>query len=410
MKKVICVILIFATLFMSANALAFTDVTKDHWASDYIAELSSLEIIDGYEDGSFNPDGNVTRAEFAKMLCLAFETKKSDVSYADTSDHWAKEYIESTSDYVYTPSDKYLPDAWATRAEIAYALSGVLNLVDSNVETLSFSDWDTVDKAMADKVLLAVANGIIEGYEDGTIRGDGNVTRAEACALIARAINFEMPDAELPPETEAPSKPEQEEPQKPETPKDPLYTAYPLKDLMLVVSLTTVMGDGGADVDYRLTYRIAGGEEEYTTVLKGDANTVVGGTKTTVASLSEGDVFVFDTAFHGHIDTIYVLASLEQGEVVSIPGSFALGSGGEYAAFAGKVVSRAVKSKSVVLGIQSGETTLSVTVPNGAYAVIYNEGKGNPWLEDSPKGIEEGMFVFVRYTKSKVTEVVALQK
>ena len=53
----------------------FNDVTKFHWAFDYISEMSDRKVLSGYPDGNFYPEKNVTRAEFAKiMTCAAGRT------------------------------------------------------------------------------------------------------------------------------------------------------------------------------------------------------------------------------------------------------------------------------------------------------------------------------------------------
>ena len=46
----------------------FWDVSKDHWAFEYIAELTNRGVISGYNDGSFKPNRTVTRAEWAKIM------------------------------------------------------------------------------------------------------------------------------------------------------------------------------------------------------------------------------------------------------------------------------------------------------------------------------------------------------
>ena len=221
MKKLISCILISALVFTSAAAFAFSDVGSDHWAKDYISRLADAKVIGGYEDGSFRPEDSVTRAEFAKMLCLAFELGAEGKDFDDIDAHWAQEYIAKSADVLYAPSDAFGPDASATRGEIAYALANVLSLEDADASDM-FADWDSVSEDMAARVGAAAKHGIINGYEDGTIRADGSVTRGEIAALVVRAQDFE-----------APAKPE-EKPEEDKTESlDHLYTLYPMKDLIL---------------------------------------------------------------------------------------------------------------------------------------------------------------------------------
>ena len=75
---------------------AFTD-EADIQAKDAVNMLTSLGVIEGYEDGSFNPDGTVTRAEMAKMIFVVRNNTIDDSAYenitsnlTDINNHWAK--------------------------------------------------------------------------------------------------------------------------------------------------------------------------------------------------------------------------------------------------------------------------------------------------------------------------------
>lgn len=89
--------LLFAFTMLSANA--FPDVAPDHWAAKQIEELSSAGIIVGYPDGTFQPDENVTRAEFASMAIKALGqqniTVAQPVNFEDiTPEFWAYDAIQ----------------------------------------------------------------------------------------------------------------------------------------------------------------------------------------------------------------------------------------------------------------------------------------------------------------------------
>ena len=57
----------------SSAALAFTDADQAGWSKGYIAKAVELGVINGYEDGSFQPASNVTRAEAFKMLSVCLD-------------------------------------------------------------------------------------------------------------------------------------------------------------------------------------------------------------------------------------------------------------------------------------------------------------------------------------------------
>lgn len=85
MKKLVLITIICAIILgvICGVALAkdFSDIASSHWAFTYVNDLSNKGIINGYEDGSFRPSNNVTRAEFLKLMvgCL----KDADVKKAE---------------------------------------------------------------------------------------------------------------------------------------------------------------------------------------------------------------------------------------------------------------------------------------------------------------------------------------
>lgn len=78
---------------------AFSDVT-DTKLEDSISTLSQFSIINGYEDGTFKPKANITRAEFAKIICKTFLFETTEIindEFIDVSkNHWARDYIYTT--------------------------------------------------------------------------------------------------------------------------------------------------------------------------------------------------------------------------------------------------------------------------------------------------------------------------
>lgn len=101
-KKMLALLLVlvfsFALLIPTASADTFSDVPSTYRYYDAINSLVANNILNGYEDGTFKPDQTITRAEFAKVICLA---QNVDVNVAGTNssftdvapDHWAASYI-----------------------------------------------------------------------------------------------------------------------------------------------------------------------------------------------------------------------------------------------------------------------------------------------------------------------------
>lgn len=116
---------------MSGGITTFTDVS-DHWAFESIAIMNQLGIVNGYKDATFKPQGNVTRAEFATMISRfeKVETMRTNSYFLDVEkEHWA---------------------------------------------------YNTIN--------YAYSRGWITGYEDKTFKPNNPITRAEAVTIINRML------------------------------------------------------------------------------------------------------------------------------------------------------------------------------------------------------------------------------
>lgn len=117
MKKIVLIILAVFMCIGGIDAFAFSDV-REQELQDSIAALSRFDIINGYEDGSFKPKANITRAEFVKIICKTFLLETTGTigdEFLDVSeDHWARDYIytakrmgiiNGTSSTTFNPDD-----------------------------------------------------------------------------------------------------------------------------------------------------------------------------------------------------------------------------------------------------------------------------------------------------------------
>ncbi len=404
MKKIFSVLLSFMMIFSSVCAFAqFDDI--DHatmeWAGDAIDSLSDLGVINGYEDGTFRPDGNVTRAEFAKMLVLAFELQGEKADFDDISAHWAEEYISASGSVMYNPGKSFNPDRDASRADIAYATAGVLGLEAKDDSALeAYKDAGQVIDEMKANIAASVENGIIVGYEDLTIRPDNPVTRAEAAVIVYRALGIK--NSADTPEIDAPS-PTPDEEEKPDT--EHIYTLYPRKDLLLVTSISKTMDAPNDEEAYRLSYLIASTGEEYSSIIPAD--TQIKGAKSSVSQLSSGDVLLMDTAFLGDIGYLYVFASFDGAVPVF---DTAISEFGDYSIAYGKVTAVQKGGKSVILTVDNGLTVTEEYVSPKLDTNLYSPWKKTvKWSLDSVGVIdpdEEDTYVFIRYTDGVATEIV----
>lgn len=106
----------------------FSDVPADHWAANYIAFVYEKKIVTGYEDNSFHPSSNIKRSEFATIMqrYLGIELNE-DASFVDvTKDHWAVAYIGACKDAGLIngyENGEFRPENEITRAEAVKILN-----------------------------------------------------------------------------------------------------------------------------------------------------------------------------------------------------------------------------------------------------------------------------------------------
>ncbi len=181
--------------------IKFSDVTEKHWAYDYIMRMSEV-AIDGFTDGTFRPEDNVTRAQFAKIIVLTLglnhENTKYQPIFADVPEsYWASSFIVAASKYLTGYADgniiTFEPEKPATRDDIAVAVvvaSGLKNK-SYNPDTIKrFKDYETISEDIRGYISIAVENKIINGYDsDDTFRPNEYITRAEVCKLMVKLLD-----------------------------------------------------------------------------------------------------------------------------------------------------------------------------------------------------------------------------
>ena len=179
MKKSLVLVLVVSMLLsvvsFSASALAFTDIDASHWAYENVQTLVTDGTVSGYEDGSFRPNGTVTRAEFVKMLGKSDVTRTRD--YSDVSvTHWAYPYIMNAN-FPEDDTNMFFPDLPITRglvAELLWIRGGKVN--DAFAPAIITSQYKKVPQANA----WVYATGLIKGDDGINLRSrnakDANVS------------------------------------------------------------------------------------------------------------------------------------------------------------------------------------------------------------------------------------------
>ena len=189
LKKVLALVLAFACAFTMFAGAAFTDQADIKVADEVVDTLTELGIIEGFEDGSFQPDATVTRAQMAKMIYV-LRTGNSDASaynndktsFTDIGTHWARGYIkycQSVGIIAGKSSTIFAPNATVTAQEAAKMLLVTLGY-DANKAGLVGAGWASKTNALADE------NGLLE---DVNTSFTGPCPRQYAAQLIYNAID-----------------------------------------------------------------------------------------------------------------------------------------------------------------------------------------------------------------------------
>lgn len=182
----------------------FTDVAEDAWYHDYVYDLVYRGVVNGMTATTYEPEGKLTRAQFVKLLACSLadaetlKTYEGKHPFKDSEGHWAEAYIAWAKDKGVVEgvsATEFDPEAPITREQMAtifgrYALKQGIELPKSENAAGSFPDADKISEYAREFVELMRIAGILNGYEDGTFRPQGNATRAEAAKLFSLFLSI----------------------------------------------------------------------------------------------------------------------------------------------------------------------------------------------------------------------------
>lgn len=182
----------------------FTDVAEDAWYHDYVYDLVYRGVVNGMTATTYEPEGKLTRAQFVKLLACSLadaetlKTYEGKHPFKDSEGHWAEAYIAWAKDKGIVEgvsATEFDPEAPITREQMAtifgrYALKQGIELPKSENAAGSFPDADKISEYAREFVELMRIAGILNGYEDGTFRPQGNATRAEAAKLFSLFLSI----------------------------------------------------------------------------------------------------------------------------------------------------------------------------------------------------------------------------
>lgn len=184
--------------------ISFTDVEEEFWAHDFIIGLATKGVVNGYPDGSFKPQNNVTRADFLIMLLrslgydtsieVAYEDNFTDIeagAYYAVACGMAKQLGIATGN----PDGTFNPASYITRQDMMIlAKKAVESKLGAEIKGDSsvldkFNDKIEISPYAVESLAAMVGAGIVNGKGED-IAPKANTTRAEAATIISMIIDY----------------------------------------------------------------------------------------------------------------------------------------------------------------------------------------------------------------------------
>jgi len=202
-NKISCAIRSLGTLALvreQSPPVSFLDM-EGHWAGEVVSRLAGEGIISGYPGNIFGPSRQVTRAEFSVMLCrvLGWGPEEGRAGFKDEGAiaGWARGYVMAAynkgviSGY---EDGTFLPARQVTRAEMAAMVSRALSLEPAqNIRLVSvFRDGGSIDKWAVGPVSAVYAAGLMKGDNENRFRSRDRATRAESAVLMNNVLKYRL--------------------------------------------------------------------------------------------------------------------------------------------------------------------------------------------------------------------------
>lgn len=201
LSALLAVVMVLGTVTaVGAANVSFTDVSG-HWAwtGGQIPYLVEKGVLNGYKQPNgtymFKPDGEITRAEFIKILDETFGlTATTSINFKDvTANDWFYPYFAKAAaqGYILNYGNYATPNGKITREEAISLLVRYLDLpADERASTSTFADYNSISDNFKDYVLRGAQANLINGIEENGVvnfKPKANLTRAQALTILYRA-------------------------------------------------------------------------------------------------------------------------------------------------------------------------------------------------------------------------------
>ena len=186
--------MIMASASTVSFAAGFSDLSQASWAKATIEEWTQKGLVSGYPDGTFRPSNHITRAEFATLVQKAFDLKseaKSEFSDVKSSD-WYYDAVATLASLGVVggyEDGTFRPAGHITRAEAAAIMTNLKKLNPNASAAEKFADYASMADWAKGHVGAVVEAKFMGGYPDGTFKASNTITRAESVATLNNVIN-----------------------------------------------------------------------------------------------------------------------------------------------------------------------------------------------------------------------------
>lgn len=188
----------FSAIWLTTPAAAGYSDIANHWARERIERWSDSGVLSGYQDGTFRPGKQITRAELSSILyrMTALTPTSQQYHYEDLKPGtWYYDAVTTMHALGVTlnTGDRMYPGQALTREEAVYMIAKTFMIGEDRVDRSGlerFSDRDQIDGRFSGRIGAMVAGKYISGYPDGTFAPRKTITRAEVMTVIDGVVDL----------------------------------------------------------------------------------------------------------------------------------------------------------------------------------------------------------------------------
>ncbi len=182
----------------------FPDIRDNHLNKDSINYLTKIEVIAGYPDGTFQPDGEINRAELTKMIVATVEDPDPDEykdCFPDVTDEWFAPFICYAKEQGWVEgylNGRFKPEQNINRVEAMKVILEVLfeeldedSLTDETVADINLDQWYAKYFIFADNLALLDKQHILQKDDSYFYYPSQNISRKEVAETIYRSLSLE---------------------------------------------------------------------------------------------------------------------------------------------------------------------------------------------------------------------------